>query len=77
MVATQNERPTPPAVQTQKQTRAYTHSHSISLSLSRSSHLSHEVCEEKHVAEEGSPTQQVTDTETAVMTRHVNHGQET
>lgn len=37
-------------------------------------YLSHEVGEEEHVAEEGRPSQQVTDTQVAVMAGHVDDG---
>lgn len=37
-------------------------------------YLSHEVGEEEHVAEEGRPSQQVTDAQVAVMVGHVDDG---
>lgn len=37
-------------------------------------YLSHEVGEEEHVAEEGRPSQQVTDAQVAVVVGHVDDG---
>lgn len=36
-------------------------------------YLSHKVSEEEHIAEEGRPSQQVTDTQAAVMAWHVHN----
>lgn len=38
------------------------------------SYLSHKISEEEHVAEESCPSQQVTDTQVAVVARHIADG---
>lgn len=46
----------------------------LSLVCTDFEYLSHEVGEEEHVAEEGRPSQQVTDAQVAVMAGHVDEG---